>query len=227
MLYAILFASGVLLIAAALGLVHYALLGNPTRRPTDAFQWSAVGLSSIVLIFATLMIVLVVVGKERGVLSPIPLETAEVRPDEIDRPVSDFSFRLVSSDEDVRFSELRGRVVLVNIWATWCAPCRFELPELNRLQSDYRAAGLVVLNLSDEPRADLLTYQEELPLSTMSAYVDPLDVPEPLRRNFSIRPTSFVIDRDGILRATALGMRSYDQFESMVEPYLEKSAREV
>ena len=148
------------------------------------------------------------------------LETASLEPGEMGQPVNDFQFRLVTTDEQASFADMRGRVVLVNIWATWCAPCRFELPELNRLQVDYRDEGLIVLNLSDEPREDLLTYQSELPLETMSGYVDPATLPEPLRRNFQVRPTSFVIDREGVLRESALGMRSYSQFLSMIQPYL-------
>lgn len=217
---------GILLIAGAVGLAYYVLRGNAAFRPANAFQWVTVTLASLVVGFAALLITMALVVGEADNNGGIPLELAEVRPNELNRAIEDFSFRLVTTDAESDFSDLRGKVVLVNIWATWCAPCRFELPELNRLQADYRDAGLVVLNLSDETRENLLTYQNELPLETMSAYVDVPDVPEPFRRNFQVRPTSFVVDRSGLLRESALGMRSYEQFLTMVEPYLHQGAGE-
>ncbi|HEX7071053.1 MAG TPA: TlpA disulfide reductase family protein [Rhodothermales bacterium] len=223
MYFSALYIAGFVLIAAAFGLMYYVLRGNPSFRPRDAFQWTTVAISSIVVVFALLMIAMVATVERRGPVDAFALETADLRPGEMDAAVEDFAFRHVTTDEPSRLSALHGKVVLVNIWATWCAPCRFELPELNRLQADYRDAGLVVLNLSDESREDLLTYQNELPLETLSAYVDPVTVPEPLRRNFQVRPTSFVIDRQGILRESALGMRSYDQFLTLIEPYLNSS----
>lgn len=216
----LLYALGFLLIVAAIGLVYVALRGNARFWPEDSLQWGAVGLAAVVGLFAVLMITLLAAAPDAPPAVTTLFEPANVQPEEMGRPVQDFGFRVVATDDSTRMADLRGKVVLVNIWATWCPPCRFELPELNRLQSDYRDAGLVVLNLSDESREDLLTYANELPLETVSAYVDPATVPEPLRRNFEVRPTSFVIDRQGVLRESALGMRSYDQFYEMIEPYL-------
>lgn len=221
MSFAVLYVAGFLLIAGALGLIAYVLRGNERRWPADPFQWSAVGLAAVVIAFSGVMVGLVVAVQQTGGWSATVGEEADVRSEEMDRPIDDFAFQLVSTGETASFSDLRGQVVLVNIWATWCAPCLYEMPELNRLQADYRNQGLIVLNLSDESREDLLTYQLELPLQTMSAYVDPADVPEPFRRNFQVRPTSFIVDREGRLRASALGARSYDQFLALLAPYME------
>ncbi len=212
-----------ILVAAAWGLVHYVLRENPIYRPQGGFQWGVVATATVVTALCAYMVGIAAspstTTQGSAPSSTVVFEPANVQPEELGSAVDDFEFRLVSSDETASFEDLRGKVVLVNIWATWCAPCRFELPELNRLQADYRDEGLVVLNLSDEPRTDLLTYQTEMPLETMSAYVDPSLLPEPLRRNFEVRPTSFVIDRSGVLRDSALGMRTYDQFLAMIQPY--------
>ncbi len=211
----------VILVVVSWGLVHYVIRDNASYKPAGGFQWGVVTLATVVTAFCGYMVGVVASPEAAAPTTPTPLlETASLEPGEMDQRVSDFQFQLVTADETASFADLRGQVVLVNIWATWCAPCRFELPELNRLQVDYRDEGLVVLNLSDEPREDLLTYQTELPLETVSGYVDPATLPEPLRRNFQVRPTSFVIDREGVLRESALGMRSYSQFLSMIQPYL-------
>lgn len=215
----LLFLTATLLIVGAIWLIYYALRDTPGKWPTDAFQWSTVGIASMVGGLAVGLAFLVLAFSA----NPARLdtgETADVLPEELDAAVGDFSFRLVADGSEMRFSELAGKVVLVNIWATWCPPCLFEMPELNRLQQDYEAEGLVVLNLSDEDRQNLLTFASELPLSTLSAYVDPATVPEPLQRNFAVRPASFIIDRGGILRVSVLGARDYEAFERMIRPHL-------
>ena len=89
-----------------------------------------------------------------GPMSPL-VRTAQRLQHGIGKQVPDFRFRLVSVDSEHELAEFRGKVVLVNLWATWCPPCRAELPVLNRLQAVYRAHGVVVLTLSDEPAVEI------------------------------------------------------------------------
>lgn len=133
----------------------------------------------------------------------------------IGKPAGDVAFSRVADGMPHRLQELRGQVVLVNLWATWCPPCRKEMPDLNRLQEAYRDRGVVVLTVSDEERDTLLTYAKEQPMSTLNVYAESLgwlDAPG--------RPISFVIDRDGTVREMFVGARDYETFEAAVRPYL-------
>lgn len=150
-------------------------------------------------------------------LGPMKPMLAEVRRMHavIGRPAGDVAFARVADGMPHRLQDLRGQVVLVNLWATWCPPCRHEMPDLNRLQEAYRDRGVVVLTVSDEDRDTLLAYSKAQPMSTMNVYAESLgwlDAPG--------RPISFVIDRTGTVREMFVGARDYETFEAAVRPYL-------
>ena len=65
----------------------------------------------------------------------------------------DFTLR-TADGRNLRLQELRGQVVMVNFWASWCAPCRVEMPHLNKLSDKYRSSGFTLLgvNVDDDPR---------------------------------------------------------------------------
>lgn len=132
----------------------------------------------------------------------------------VGEPAPAIRFARVSDGAESSLAEHRGSVVVVNIWATWCPPCRHELPELDRLQQDYRERGLIVLQISDEPRQILSDYLESSPMSTLHGFVDELPLPE------AGRPTTYVVDREGVVRRVILGPRTYEQFEAEIGRYL-------
>ena len=130
------------------------------------------------------------------------------------KPAPRLEFALVESDTPGSLADLRGQVVLINVWATWCPPCRAEMADLDRLQDTYSGDGLVVLHLSDENRETLLTWLENQPSSSVHAYAQPIPWPE------TGRPTTYVVDQDGKIRQVLLGQRSYDQFEAEIRRIL-------
>lgn len=133
----------------------------------------------------------------------------------VGQPAGDIAFRQVADGAPRHLQDFRGQVVVVNLWATWCPPCRAEMPDLNRLQREYQGRGLAVVTLSDEPRETIQGYAEKQPFSTTNVFADSLgwlDVPG--------RPLSVVIDRDGTIREMFVGARSYETFEAAVRPYL-------
>jgi len=134
----------------------------------------------------------------------------------VGRPAGDVDFRLVSDQTPRRLSELRGKVVLLNLWATWCLPCHRELPGINQLQRDCADRGLVVVTLSNEERDPLLRFAVRHPFTTLNVYASRLgwlDVPG--------RPLTMVIDRNGVVRECIIGARSYAELREMVERYLD------
>ena len=120
-------------------------------------------------------------------------------------------------------ADYRDQVVVLNFWATWCPPCRKEMPDLNRLADAYRDRGVVVLTVSDEPREAVDRYTAEHPLTTENAlFTDAGPSPQDPIGNLAYdgRPTTLILDRDGRLRRLLIGAQSFEVFSEAVERYL-------
>jgi peroxiredoxin len=113
-----------------------------------------------------------------------------------------------------RFTDLRGKVVLVNFWATWCPPCRKELPALEDLHQRFAATDLVILAISDEEAAKVDPFVQRNHL-TVPVLLDPGRKVNDLFLVHGI-PRSFVYDRTGRLVAQAIDMRTPGQFRTML-----------
>ncbi|HLQ77748.1 MAG TPA: TlpA disulfide reductase family protein [Terriglobia bacterium] len=109
---------------------------------------------------------------------------------------------------------LRGKVVLVNFWATWCPPCRKEMPDLQALQNRFKDQGFVILAISDEKASVVKPYLAEHKI-TYPVMLDPGDKVNKLFQVVGI-PKSFVYDRDGKLAAQSIDMRTQRQFLEML-----------
>lgn len=111
-------------------------------------------------------------------------------------------------------SELRGKVVLINFWATWCPPCRKEIPDLESLYARFAPQGLVVLGISDEDLVKVEPFVRQHAIS----YPVLLDSRKSVNALFEIHgiPNSFVFDRTGELVAEAIDMRTQKQFLAML-----------
>jgi cytochrome c biogenesis protein CcmG/thiol:disulfide interchange protein DsbE len=219
MSYAIVYLVSGGLIAGGLVMIYVIVRSNPYPLPRGLFQWAGVTLALLVVAAAGFLLALVLTASPGGEAPEAGVP--RVGEDELNQVAADFPFRLVEEDAQVRLGDYLGGVVLVNFWATWCAPCLDELPDLNRLQQDYRDDGLTVLTLSDESREELLAFASELPLQTVNGYLDaPGALPQPFRRTLAVRPTTYVVDRGGVLRAFVYGARDYAFFERLIQPYL-------
>jgi peroxiredoxin len=124
---------------------------------------------------------------------------------------------------NLRLQEQRGRVVMVNFWATWCGPCRVEMPHLNRLYEKYRGSGFVLLgvNIDEEPRkaADLAA---KLGLRFPVLW----DADKKVSRLYDLTamPSTVLIDRDGRVRYIHRGYR--DGFEDTYEKQVRELLKE-
>jgi len=110
--------------------------------------------------------------------------------------------------------DLKGKVVLVNFWATWCPPCRKEMPDLQALYDKYKDQGFVVLSISDEEAAKVAPFIAEKKIN----YPVMLDPGRKVNDAFAVEgiPKSFVYDREGKLVAQSIDMRTRGQFEQML-----------
>lgn len=129
------------------------------------------------------------------------------------RQNADFTLKDLQG-ESWHLQELRGKVVLVNFWATWCPPCRKEMPDLQALYDKYKGQGFIVLSISDEEAAKVTPFIEQRSI-TYPVMLDPGRKVNDLFQVDGI-PKSFVYDRDGNLVAQSIDMRTRGQFQEML-----------
>jgi peroxiredoxin len=123
----------------------------------------------------------------------------------------DFSL-LDLNGEQVTLSELRGHPILINLWATWCAPCRIEMPHIQGRFERYADDGLLVLAVDfDEPADQVAAFRDELGL-TFDILLDPGGEIQQLYRNRSY-PSSFFVDENGVIQVQHIGIMTEGQLD--------------
>lgn len=120
-------------------------------------------------------------------------------------------------------SQFRGKVVVVDFWASWCKPCRQSIPWLNQMRARYAAQDLVIIGVNvDAERAEAERFQREVPIDFQVVY-DPQGA---LATQFKVQgmPSTFVFDRAGKLAATQLGFneKHRQQHESEIQSLLSR-----
>lgn len=128
-------------------------------------------------------------------------------------------FTLQSLDGgNVKLNELRGTVVLVNFWASWCGPCRTEMPLLDNLYKEYRDYGFTVLGINlDEEHNQALKLLDRVPVSFPILF----DPGNSTSESFAVdaMPTTVLIDRNGVVRHHHRGYKDgfMDKYEEQVK----------
>jgi peroxiredoxin len=141
--------------------------------------------------------------------------TAMTQLEEEDGLREDIDFALTDLNGGTwKLRDLRGKVVLVNFWATWCPPCRKEMPDLQELYSRFKEKGLVILAITDEAIEKAKPFIEE------KQYTFPILLDSGRKVNEAFRvdgiPKTFIYDRDGKLAAQSIDMRTREQFAGML-----------
>jgi peroxiredoxin len=122
---------------------------------------------------------------------------------------------------NMRLQEQRGRVVMVNFWATWCGPCRQEMPQLNRLYEKYHAAGFVLLGVNvDDDQRKAAEVAGKLGV-TFPVLLDTDKIVSKLY-DLSTMPSTVIIDRDGKVRYVHRGyLTGYEEnYEKQIRELL-------
>jgi thiol-disulfide isomerase/thioredoxin len=135
----------------------------------------------------------------------------------------DFQARSVTGDAEVVLHELHGKVVLVDFWASWCAPCNAAMPELEKLSKEFPADQFVVLGVNvDKKLEDARRALERRPVTYANAS-DPTGM-LPKRFGLQTMPTSYLIDQNGVVRLVHRGFRNgdMDEIREQVEKLLTK-----
>lgn len=123
----------------------------------------------------------------------------------VNSPAPDFTLK--SSDgKNIKLSELRGQVVMVNFWASWCGPCRQEMPLLEQLHKKYQPMGFTLLGISvDENTSDATKFLKGVDVSFPILFDNESEVSDLYRVN--AMPTTVIIDRNGKVHSIHLGYK--------------------
>jgi cytochrome c-type biogenesis protein len=138
-------------------------------------------------------------------------------------PAPDVEFEALDG-KPIRLSSLRGRVVLLNFWATWCQPCRAEIPEFNALQRDLNSKGLSVVGVSVSPvdtSDSIRRFQKDIKQDYTV-----LRGAEEIGGKFGNGPglpVTYILDREGRIRQKFIGPQTRENFEAAIRPLLDEA----
>lgn len=117
-------------------------------------------------------------------------------------------------------TDYQGQVVLVNLWATWCPPCKDEMPALQTFYDRHREQGFVVLAINDgDPKADVLQFVKDYQL-TFPVWLDPTYMATEQAFKTLNLPSSFVIDRNGTVQFQWVGGITLQTLEKHISPLI-------
>jgi cytochrome c-type biogenesis protein len=137
-------------------------------------------------------------------------------------PAPDVEFQTLAG-QPFRLKDLQGQVVLLNFWATYCIPCREEIPALNQLQAELQSHGLKIVGASlDDSAEDVNTYQAEVAKFEYQVLLGGSDAKVQYAQ--SVLPTTYLIDRQGRIRQKIIGARDKAGWEAAVKPLLSEGA---
>ncbi|MFW5973320.1 MAG: TlpA family protein disulfide reductase [Bacteroidota bacterium] len=188
---------------------------------------STAGIVIAVLVMAAVVIAVFLFRDEADPddRAPVEIETLDELPE---RPVGetrDSEFEATEAPDfelerleggSFRMSDHRGEVVVVNFWATWCGPCRFEIPEFIELYEEYHEEGLTIVGISTDDDFDVVRpFAEEMGIN-YPIVIDEGDVSSAFGGIYGL-PTTFLVDREGMVRERILGLVS----RSTLEPRLQ------
>ena len=199
------------IILVAIFLVYGIVKGNKYFLPRGFFAYAGTIILTILIVFSGLAFVKVTRMKPRISFVINGLEVLR------NKPAPSFDFYLLADDSRKNLSDFRGKTVLLNYWATWCAPCIKEMPELNRLQNKYQDQGLVVIALSDEERDRLIKFANKNSFSATVAYSNEFNWADIQ----SERPMTFLINKEGIIVDYFTGGYDFEFFESKIIGHLD------
>lgn len=167
-----------------------------------------------------LLFVVGLAGCNRKPASPAQSDHSAVAAGEIGSQMPEFSAKDLQGMQ-VSSSDLRGKVVLVDFWATWCGPCKKEMPGYQKLLDEYGPRGFAVVGFKFD---NMMDTEDPVQFAKKIGVHYPLIVAsDEINRQFGgIKglPTTFLFDRNGILRDKVIGFEYTDHFEQELKPLL-------
>lgn len=140
-------------------------------------------------------------------------------PVKVDYPAPALALTNLAGDP-VSLADYRGKVVLVNLWATWCPPCKEEMPALETFYQRHAEDGFTIVAINDgDPKADVVNFVEEYGM-TFPVWLDPTYIATEKAFKTLNLPSSFVIDRDGQIVLSWVGGINLRNLEKYVTPII-------
>jgi thiol-disulfide isomerase/thioredoxin len=186
------------------------LVGVPQWK---MLQWKALpGMSGV--------LALLVIG-----LMAADIRYTETRPISVAPVGKPFEMKFTAFDgSEVDISSMKGKVILVNFWATWCGPCKTELPYLQAAYKKWHAEGLEIIGIScDEKDTDLRSFLKANPLPWPN-YFDGKGWHNPYVKKYQLRgiPQLWLIDKTGVLRDIDVSIYDVSGFDNMIKTRLQE-----
>jgi len=188
-------------------------------KPDQRIEKRGIPMWTQILIWLSLVGLLVLVG--------FRLKSNQTPMAEVGKPVTDFKMEFYEGyryqdRSEINLSDLRGRVVLINIWASWCKPCEQEAAELEAAWQHYKDDGQVVIigvDYVDTP-SGAMSYLTKFNITFPNA-PDKDKISRILNRNMGV-PETYIIDRDGVLQYVKIGpFESLEEIISAIDPLLQ------
>jgi cytochrome c biogenesis protein CcmG, thiol:disulfide interchange protein DsbE len=150
-----------------------------------------------------------------AVFTLVWLQSAKYEPLAVGKPAPDFSLSDLN-DKPYRLSDFRGKVVFLNFWATWCKPCREEMPSMEILNKNFEKDGLVILAVSIDrvtTTKDIPPFVKGMNLS-FPVLIDSWGRTDKPYKRMGV-PETFIIDQEGIIREIVIGPRDWTRLDSL------------
>jgi thiol-disulfide isomerase/thioredoxin len=131
--------------------------------------------------------------------------------------------RLMGVDDTLQpFEQWRGKVLVVNFWATWCAPCREEIPGFIKAQEHFRTQGVQFVGVAIDQKERVAPYAREMGINypLLVGGLETMEFARQLGNRRSVLPFTLIIDRAGAVSAAEIGMLRPDKLAAMLKPLL-------